>query len=159
MSGRRQQLAREVRARLQQHRELEWAPLPAWFLGGDADIVAPINQQGGNDTAAMATVTKADYLAALKAAVEARDVGPHHLEPEIAERSWERFLAYRDQRDHGPHCECPDDARRYPRPAPTPRPSAGPVVRAWSSEGGPRQTRDLESERAHDERSSSGSAC
>jgi len=106
MPGRRQQLAREVRARLQQHRELEWVLSPAWALGGTAIVTPAGDGPRCDDTAALATVTQAEYLAALAAAVQAGDLSTDYLEAAQQEASWQRFVAYREG-DHGPHrCHC-----------------------------------------------------
>jgi hypothetical protein len=123
MAGRREQLAREVRARLQQHRELEWVVSPAWALGGTAIVTPAGDGPRCDDTAALATVTQAEYLAALSAAVAAGELTREHLEPEQQEASWRRFVAYREG-DHGPHpCHC-SPACLAKHPAPPPRKAA-----------------------------------
>lgn len=144
MPGRRQQLAREVRARLQQHRELEWVAQPAWALG--EAIVTPVGDgPRGDDTAAMATVTKAEYLAALIKAVEAGEITKDFLGPEQQEASWQRFEAYRAG-DHGPHlCHC-SAACIAKLPAPLPQTSVEPAGEVFVHEGGVNRRADLETQ-------------
>jgi hypothetical protein len=125
MSGRRQQLAREVRARLQQNVELEWCPLPGWAFGSDVDILLPIGPRG-DDIRLAAKTTRAEYLAAIQVSVEATggdQIDRRYLDPVMAEKSWQRFLLYRDQGDHGLTCRCSDTCRSR-HPAPPPRTSA-----------------------------------
>jgi hypothetical protein len=121
MAGRREQLAREVRARLQQQKALEWTPTPAWFIGGQADIVLP------DDGVDLAPITRAVYVAAIKEAVAARELTKDYLEPEVQERSWARFVAWREG-NHGPHM----DAAK--RPAPPPQPTV-PATETYGHEG------------------------
>jgi hypothetical protein len=115
-----------------------WVPTPAWFIGGGVDILLP------DDGVDLAPITKAVYVAAIKEAVAARELTKEYLEAEQQERSWARFVAWREG-DHGPHIDAPKQ--------PTPPQSIGStLVESYGSEGGPRQRRDLEAERADDER-------
>jgi len=63
VAGRREQLAREVRARLRQQAELKWMVTPDWASPGEITIL----MASGADRAALLAVTKAVYLAALAA--------------------------------------------------------------------------------------------
>jgi hypothetical protein len=128
MAGRREQLAREVRARLQQQKTLEWTPTPAWFIGGEVNIVLP------DDGVDLAPITKAVYVAAIKEAVAARELTKDYLEPEVQEASWARFVAWREG-DHGPHI----DAAKQPAAAPQP---ATPAVETYVQEGGTQRRSD-----------------
>ena len=69
MAGRREQLAREVRARLRQNVELEWCPLPGWAFGSEVDILLPIGPRG--DDIRLAAKNK-DEHAKNKALIEER---------------------------------------------------------------------------------------
>jgi hypothetical protein len=104
------------------------------------DIVSPIGDgPRGDDVAAMAQVTRAEYAAA------AQEAGINDCDA-----SWARFQAYRDG-DHGPYdCWCsPACLAKHPQ-AP-PRAPAAPAAEHYRSEGGPRQPRHLEAERARDD--------
>jgi hypothetical protein len=130
---------------------LEWVAQPEWALGGVA-IVTPVGDgPRGDDIAAMAAVTEEVYVEALEAAVEAGELNRDYLEAEQQARSWARFLPYCEG-DHGPHaCHCSAAClAKHPAP-PSPRPPAVPAVEAWPNEAGPRQRRDLETERTHDD--------
>jgi hypothetical protein len=77
---------------------LEWVPTPAWFIGGEVDILLPVEDVD------LTSITKAVYVAALEAAVDDRELSRDHLEPEQQEASWRRFVAWREG-DHGPHID------------------------------------------------------
>ena len=129
---------------------LEWVAQPAWFIGG-ADIIAPVGDgPRGDDLAAMAKVTRTQYLAAVKDAVAAGDLSQDYADPGIADLSWSRFVLYREG-DHGPHhCHC-SAACLAKHPKDPPRPAVEPAGEAYGGEGGPRQRRDMEAERTHDD--------
>lgn len=143
-----QRRLREVRAQATAP-PLEWCPMPAWALGSDVDILVPVGQDG-DDIHLAANTTRAEYVAALKAAVEAHELRSEYLQPEWQARSWSRFVAYRDG-DHGPHpCWCsPACLAKHPKDPP--RAPSAPAVEHYRSEGGPRQPRDLEAERSRDD--------
>jgi len=138
MAGRREQLAREVRARLRQQTPLEWTPTPAWFIGGEVDILLP------TDGVDLATITKAVYVAAIKEAVAARELRKDHLEPEQQEASWRRFVAWREG-DHGPHI----DAAKQPV---APQQPVSSAVETYGHEGGTNRRSTLETLTEMDDR-------
>jgi len=94
-------------ARAEDRRPITWIPTPAWAIGGDVDILTP---DRGTD---LSTITRPQYLAALERA---------GFQPEQHERSWARFVAYREG-DHGLGCTCtPACIAKRPLP-PAPRPT------------------------------------
>jgi hypothetical protein len=131
-----QKRLREIRAQAVQ--ELTWTPTPAWFIGGEVDILLPVEDVD------LTSITKAEYLAALTAAVEDRELGRDYLEADRVALSWARFVAWREG-DHGPHI----DAAKQPAPS-SPQPTV-PAAEDGLYESGPRQRRDLEAERARDD--------
>jgi hypothetical protein len=120
---------------------------PAWVLGSDIDILMPVGEgPRGDDVAAMATVTRAEYLQALEQAVEVSDLRADYLEPEWQERSWARFVAFREG-EHAVGCECCDACRaKRPAPAPPPLSPTVPAAEDRLYESGPRQRRSLATE-------------
>jgi hypothetical protein len=122
---------KSIKARLAQIREaavreLTWVPTPAWFIGGQVDILLPVEDVD------LTSITKAVYVAAVEEAVEAGELRKESLEPEWQERSWARFIAW-SKGDHGPHVQ--------QQQAP-PRPSVEPAVETYPSDRGPRQPRE-----------------
>ena len=108
---------------------LVWVPTPGWVLGpnGAPDILLPIDDRTGKtDEAALATITRAEYVAAMKAAVETGDFGRWYLERDEQERSWARFLDFRDG-EHAVGCSCSPECVAK-RPEPPSRPTARPAV-------------------------------
>jgi hypothetical protein len=103
-----QKRLREIRAQAVQ--ELTWTPTPAWFIGGQVDILLPVE---GVD---------------LTAAVEDRELGRDYLEADRVALSWARFTAWREG-DHGPHIDA------VKQPAAPPQPTA-PATEHYSHEGG-----------------------
>src|SRR6266851_2181788 len=127
-----QKRLREIRAAAVQ--ELTWTPTPAWFIGGEVDILLPVEDVD------LSTITQAVYLEAIEEAVGARELPRDYLETDRVALSWARFVAWHEG-DHGPHI----DAAK--QPAPLPQTPAAPAVEDRLYESGPRQHRDLEAER------------
>jgi hypothetical protein len=109
---------------------LTWTPTPAWFIGGDVDILLPVEDVD------LTVITKAEYLAALTAAVEDRELGRDYLEADRAALSWARVVAWREG-DHGPHI----DAAKQPVAKQQP---TAPTGERYGNEGGVNRRASLE---------------
>jgi hypothetical protein len=128
-----QKRLREVRA--QSTVPLVWLATPGWVIGpGAADILLPLDDRsGGTDTAAVATVTRPEYVAALVVAVAEGDIGRWHLEPEAQERSWQLFLHFREG-THSPSCGC-YVGQPTPDPTPPQKPTSNRLDEVWNETG------------------------
>ena len=111
------------RLRAQAAAPLEFVAWPAWFIGGEVDLLLPVEDID------LSTITQAIYREAIEEAVEAGELRKDSLEAAWQERSWARFIAWREG-DHGPHI---DAAKHH---APTPPPSTVPAAEVYSNEPG-----------------------
>jgi len=115
-----QKRLREIRAQAVQ--ELTWVAWPAWFIGGEVDCLLPVEDID------LSTITQAVYLEAIEEAVAAGELRKDSLEAAWQERSWARFVAWREG-DHGPHI----DAAKQPV---APQQPAATTVETYGHEGG-----------------------